>query len=141
MSEKWAYNDGGRARAGLSGSTGDCVARAIAIATNMPYEIVCDMIDKAAQAESRKRKSQSQKGVFPPTTRALLVALGWEYVELRYTGKRTFLRASQLPAGTLIISIVDHVTVMIDGVIHDSWDCSLGGNRHVRGYWQKKTLG
>jgi hypothetical protein len=34
---KWIHNDGGRADAGFRGETGDCVTRAIAIATGKPY--------------------------------------------------------------------------------------------------------
>ena len=34
---RWQYNDGGRSAAGFSGKTGDCVCRAIAIATGKPY--------------------------------------------------------------------------------------------------------
>ena len=32
----WLYNDGGRTAAGFKGETGDCVTRAIAIATGLP---------------------------------------------------------------------------------------------------------
>ena len=38
----WEYNDGGREEAGYKGSTGDCVARSIAIATGVPYQKVYD---------------------------------------------------------------------------------------------------
>lgn len=34
---QFQYNDGGRAEAGFKGTTGDCVCRAIAIATERPY--------------------------------------------------------------------------------------------------------
>jgi hypothetical protein len=34
---QFRYNDGGRANAGYSGSTDDCVARAIAIVTGKSY--------------------------------------------------------------------------------------------------------
>ena len=36
------YNDGGRELAGYKGKTGDCVTRAIAIATGKPYQEVYD---------------------------------------------------------------------------------------------------
>jgi hypothetical protein len=34
---KYQYNDGGRSEAGFKGTTGDCVVRAIAIATKTDY--------------------------------------------------------------------------------------------------------
>jgi len=34
------YNDGGRVAAGYKGRAGDCVVRAIAIATQRPYQEV-----------------------------------------------------------------------------------------------------
>jgi hypothetical protein len=37
---KWVYNDGGRKAAGYKGEARDCVVRAIAIATDQPYEVV-----------------------------------------------------------------------------------------------------
>ena len=39
------YNDGGREAAGYKGKTGDCVARAIAIAMGRDYQHVCDDIE------------------------------------------------------------------------------------------------
>ena len=38
------FNDGGRAAAGISGDSGDCVVRAIAIATGKPYLEVCSAL-------------------------------------------------------------------------------------------------
>ena len=37
---EWIYSDGGRAAAGYKGDAGDCVTRAIAIATEIPYQEV-----------------------------------------------------------------------------------------------------
>lgn len=41
---KFNYNDGGRADAGYKGKTGDCVCRAISIATERPYKEIYDLI-------------------------------------------------------------------------------------------------
>jgi hypothetical protein len=38
------YDDGGRTEAGFSGDAGDCVTRAIAIATRQPYREVYDAL-------------------------------------------------------------------------------------------------
>jgi hypothetical protein len=43
----WQFNDGGRGEAGFQGETGDCVCRAVAIATGKPYaEVYGELIDR-----------------------------------------------------------------------------------------------
>ena len=44
MTERWAYDDGGRAAAGFRGECRDCVVRAVAIATEQPYHVVYDAL-------------------------------------------------------------------------------------------------
>ena len=42
----WTFDDGGRAAAGYKGNAGDCVVRAIAIASGGPYsEVYKDLFD------------------------------------------------------------------------------------------------
>ena len=41
----------------------------------------------------------------------------------------------ELPSGTLIVSCSRHITVVINGVLHDTYDCSRNGTRCVYGYW------
>ena len=52
------YDDGGREAAGFKGKTGDCACRAIAIATQMPYKEVYDLINEYGKAERANRKSR-----------------------------------------------------------------------------------
>ena len=61
----FVYNDGGRAAAGYKGRAGDCVVRAIAIATQKPYQDVYDGINVLALAERtrRGRRSSARSGV------------------------------------------------------------------------------
>ena len=61
----FVYNDGGRAAAGYKGRVGDCVVRAIAIATQKPYQDVYDAINVLALAERtrRGRRSSARSGV------------------------------------------------------------------------------
>lgn len=55
---EWTYNDGGRAEAGFRGVTGDCVCRAIAIATERPYREIYDLINEYGKREhTGKRKT------------------------------------------------------------------------------------
>jgi hypothetical protein len=42
-----------------------------------------------------------------------------------------------LPSGKLVVSVSKHLTAVIDGVIHDTHDCSRAETRCVYGYWNK----
>jgi len=50
---------------------------------------------------------------------------------------RFILKKDELPSGTLIVSCSKHITVVKDGVLHDTYDCSRRGTRCVYGYWTK----
>jgi hypothetical protein len=137
----WVNDDGGRAAAGYRGTTGDCVVRAIAIATRLPYQQVYDDINAAAGGErrgTRKRGvSSARTGVYKPTTRRYIESLGWRWVPTMQIGQgcTVHLRASELPAGRLIVAVSRHLVAVIDGVIHDTHDPSRDGTRCVYGYF------
>jgi hypothetical protein len=71
---KYVYDDGGRLAAGFKGKTGDCVTRAIAIATEKPYQEVYDALwghlhnyasghrDRTAR---RIKRGQGRRGTTP----------------------------------------------------------------------------
>lgn len=134
-------NDGGRYQAGYKGDTRDCVCRSIAIVTGRPYQEVYDLILKYAERErghgSKRRKSHPRTGVFTPTIRKIMADLGWTWTPTMGigTGCTVHLKADELPGGTLMVSTSRHVTVVIDGVIHDTHDPSRGETRCVYGYW------
>lgn len=138
--------DGGRAEAGFKGSTDDCVTRAIAIATGMPYSDVYHLVNDASSSErGRKRKgkvvkSSARTGVFTPTVRKLMQRLGWEWVPTMGigTGCKVHLRKDELPSGRLIVKVTRHVCAVIEGVIHDTHDPSRDGQRCVYGYYIKR---
>lgn len=143
MTDVWTHNDGGRAAAGYKGKTGDCVCRAIAIATERPYQEVYELIEQFAARERatkkrRGKKSSPRTGVFKPTTRRVIESLGWVWTPTMQVGQgcKVHLRADELPKGRLIVSVSRHLTAVIDGVIHDTYDCSRGGTRCVYGYWR-----
>jgi len=64
----WNHHDGGRAGAGYTGNTGDCVARSISIATGKPYQEVYDALNAVAVNERtgkrKRRKSNARTGVY-----------------------------------------------------------------------------
>lgn len=130
LQQTWVYDDGGRDQAGYQfREAGDCVARAIAIATQIPYEIVVDMIDKGHHG----RKGDSQSGAYQSVYGKILTALGWK----RITTK-AHLNSDEFPPGRLILEVSSHLVALIDGVIHDTYDPSEHGSRRVYAYWEKR---
>jgi len=128
IQQTWVYDDGGRARAGYEfHSAGDCVSRAIAIATQMPYEMVVDIVDKACHGY----RGSSQSGVFDPTIKGILTSLGW-----KRTTTKAHLNSDEFPPGRLLLEVNRHLVAMVDGVIHDTYDPSEHGSRRVYAYWR-----
>jgi hypothetical protein len=138
-------SDGGRAAAGYRGKAGDCVCRAIAIATCRPYQEVYDALKALAGEERitkrRRRKSSVRDGVRRSTSRKYLAALGWTWTPTMKIGQgcKTHLNEGELPMGRLVVSVSKHFVAVIDGVIHDTHDPSRGGSRCVYGYFSKPT--
>lgn len=138
----FVYNDGGRAAAGYQGRTGDCVCRAISIATRIPYAEVYKLINRVATVErpsemKGRTRSHARTGVHKPTTRRIMEALGWEWHPTMKIGQgcRVHLRADELPKGRLVVAVSKHVVAVIDGTIHDTYDPSRRGTRCVYGYY------
>jgi hypothetical protein len=73
--------------------------------------------------------------------RRYLEALGWRWVPTMGigTGYKVHLLASELPVGRLIVALSHHMVAVIDGIIHDTYDCSRDGTRCVYGYFIKET--
>lgn len=152
---EWIYDDGGRAEAGFKGKTGDCVCRAISIATGKPYKEVYDLINEFAESERtgkrKKKKSNARTGVYKDTSRKVLKHLGWTWIPTMKigTGCTVHLNADELPSGTIIVKVTHHLVAVIDGVIHDTYNCSERGytvdgdgndittDRCVYGYYKK----
>ena len=139
---KFQYNDGGREAAGYKGKTGDCVVRAIAIATGRNYETVYSELNEAAQNNERgAKRSWSHKGIYTSKKwfREYMTNLGWRFVPTMQIGSgcKVHMRAEELPTGTIICSVSKHYVAVIDGVMHDLFDSSRNGTRCVYGYWIK----
>ncbi len=136
----FVYNDGGRAAAGYKGRAGDCVVRAIAIATQKPYQEVYDAINVLARAERtrRGRRSGAGSGVGRTTYERYLRHAGWEWVPTMQVGSgcRVHLRTEELPKGRLVVRLSRHLTAVIDGVIHDVYNPDRRGSRCVYGYFK-----
>jgi hypothetical protein len=142
---KVQFNDGGRVAAGYKGGTGDCVVRSVAIATELPYQQIYDLVNKlSARERTGKRKrgtSNARTGVHKSTIKWLMESLGWQWTPTMQIGSgcTVHLRADELPSGRLVVSVSKHLTAVINGVIHDTHDCSRGETRCVYGYWQQAS--
>lgn len=137
----WIKDDGGREAAGYKGEAGDCVTRAIAIATGIPYQTVYDALHEQVKSSRLKkdRKVSPRNGVKNTVFRKYLTSLGWTWVPTMQIGSgcKVHLRASELPSGRIICSVSKHVVAVINGNIHDTHDCTRGGTRCVYGYFYK----
>lgn len=140
---KWINDDGGRAQAGFKGKTGDCAVRAIAIVAGLAYRKVYDDINCLAQREritKRKlKRSNARTGVHRKTVDAYMESLGFTWVPTMKIGQgcTVHLRPDELPTGTLLVRVSRHFTAVINGMIHDTYDCSRNGTRCVYGYYRK----
>jgi hypothetical protein len=141
---RWVPDDGGRTEAGFKGKAGDCVTRAIAIATGLGYRQVHDLVDGTGRGAPIWRADLSytsaDAGVHPAIVDEVLSGeLGWwDYHRFRPSTRFVL---SRLPAGRIIVeldSIPPHLCAVIDRVIHDIEDCSKGGRATVHGYWTLK---
>ena len=137
-------DDGGREAAGFKGKTGDCVTRAISIAMNREYEEVYAALSEGSKnqrvTKHSPQKASARNGVSVKRKwfKDYMAAQGWAYVPTMTIGSgcRVHLRADELPHGRLVVQVSKHYTCVIDGVLHDTWDCSREGTRCVYGYWE-----
>ena len=116
--------------------------RSIAIATGLPYQQIYDLVNGAAVYErtgTRKRgKSNARTGVYKTSIKRVMKSLGWVWTPTMQIGSgcTVHLRADELPSGRLVVSVSNHLTAVIDGVIYDTHDPSRRGTRCVYGYWR-----
>jgi hypothetical protein len=136
------YNDGGREAAGFKGSAGDCACRATAIASGLTYTEVYDALNEHAKSERiskhKKARSSARDGMYRRTMHRYLLSIGFTWTATMFIGQgcKVHLKAEELPKGRLIVSLSGHYAAVIDGVLHDTYDCSREGTRCVYGYYK-----
>jgi hypothetical protein len=132
----WEFDDGGRRAAGFTGFAGDCVTRAIAIGTGLPYRRVYDALSAGQAARGKPRSARN--GVHPDVYKTLLWEIDWLWTPTMRIGSgcTVHLRADELPPGRIIVRLSKHLAAVVDGVLHDTHDSSRGGTRCVYGYWK-----
>jgi hypothetical protein len=143
-------DDGGRTAAGFGKPANDCVVRSIAIASGRPYAAVYGEVAEI-NAKMRKTKARdhgrsavgqhtADRGIFTESVlfKRYMAGLGFTWVPTMQIGSgcRVHLRTAELPRGRIIVRVTHHLAAVIDGVLHDTHDCSKGGTRCVYGYWR-----
>ena len=115
----FVYDDGGRQAAGYKGLTGDCVIRAIAIATKQDYKKVYKDI-KTIMGKGETPRNGVPKKVYTK----YLQTLGWIWNPTMKIGSgcKVHLDEKELPKGRLIVRLSKHLSCVVDGVIHDTYN-------------------
>ena len=144
------YNRGGYTR-GTGSWRGDCVPRAIAIAAQLPYQVVYDELAKRTTEwwtnsnarETLHRKPERYKpqfGTYKKVYKPYLKELGWSWKPTMGigTGCTVHLKANELPKGRIICKLSRHLVAVIDGIINDTYNPSREGTRCVYGYFYKE---
>lgn len=149
---EWVYDDGGRAQAGFQGETRDCVTRAIAIASGRDYRMVYDELHQATlqskaamrrlglmYKQNARKQASPRNGVLPTVYKPYLAEHGWIWTPTMQIGSndRLHLRTGVLPDGVFIVRLSKHITTLVDGVLHDTHDCSWSGQRLIYGHWHR----
>lgn len=148
---KFIKDDGGRDAAGFKGSTGDCVTRAISIAAGLPYTIVYDRLAEgnASQRITKHTRNHRMCGVRSAANgvwvkrkwfKDYMAELGFTWVSTMSIGSgcKVHLRDDELPLGRVVVALSKHMAAVINGVLHDTYDCSREGTRCVYGYYEFK---
>lgn len=145
---RYRYNDGGAAAYFKDtclpdDARGDCVLRAIALATGQEYGLTLQALQSYCVREpKRKGRSRSHPlgGVYRDTYEKYLTFLGWEFIPTMRVGSgtRVHLRQDELPPGTVIARLSKHVTCVRNGVILDIYNPARRGTRCVYGLFIEK---
>ena len=122
----YVYDDAGQTR---SHKGGWCGVRAVAIATGMQWSDVEKHLRPICKAG--KTGGAISRGIYREDLDTALADLGWVWRAAQHPEGRKA-RPADLPAGRLIARQAHHITAVIDGVVHDTWDCS---RKMVYGYW------
>tara|TARA_R100001509_G_scaffold164002_1_gene140060 strand:- start:188 stop:739 length:552 start_codon:yes stop_codon:yes gene_type:complete len=160
----FVYNDGGRSKYFKGKNAGDCVTRSIAIAGEYDYEWVYNSLaeeikwycsvhnDKIAKSYRKNfrgnwydKSKTPRNGVHKEIYKGWLFKNNWQWRALQNfdpsDGHKKFY---DLPKqGRIIVSCRRHLSSLVDGVVHDTWNASISEYegetlwRSVLGYFHK----
>lgn len=110
---RYVYDDGGRASAGFKGTAGDCVCRAITIASGRPYSEVYKRVAEgnAAQRITKRQRRKTNNGKTARNGictqrkwfKNYMRKLGFEWVRTMKGGEgcKVHLKDGEIPMGRL----------------------------------------
>lgn len=129
MIKDYAYDDGGRVAAGYKNPSGDCVCRAVAIASGRPYTEVRDRLRiGTGRVRHSKRRASPDNGI--PVLKRWFILLMEEF-------GFNFVRKSDIPdTGRIVVITRTHAFAVIDGTARDTHMSGLADRRF--GYWIKQ---
>lgn len=134
---EFIWNDGGRAASGYVGTTGDCVTRAISIATGRSYrEVYAELGERAA--------SSPRDGIPIDVISEYLLSRDWQPIVADATNT---LGEADLPDGVAILYIragnrpSSHLVTVIDRVIYDTWNPADDRSYTILKYWRPPQTG
>lgn len=129
----YVFDDGGRKKAGYKGRTTDCIVRAIAIATQLPYE---EVYKRIADMRYKWGYSRTGKGGRLPVRpmpqgfrrpkketrmKRYMKAFGFQKVRLPRGPKPTYTEAYK-KYGNCIVKTTKHICALREGALHDTFD-------------------
>lgn len=132
---EFIWNDGGRAASGYVGLAGDCVVRAIAIASGAVYRDVYKELGAASEKSPRD-------GIRADIASDYLAQRDWQ----RWEGYDRPFVVDHMPKGVLIVHLAipgersQHFCTLIDRVVHDTWNPAEDNDYVVKSYWTLPTV-
>ena len=91
----------------------DCVVRAISVAECKPWDKTYDELSELAQSE----------GIILDDVRFVDNYLDEKYQRVPFYSETVDELCDEYPYGTFLVTMLGHITVLIDGVIYDTFDC------------------
>lgn len=133
----YVYDDGGRALYFKAKGVGDCVCRAVAIASGRDYKQVYDAM-RSALGETPRNGVNTRSVKF----KRFMSSMGFTWTSCSGIGSTTAVHyyADEMPTtGRYVCMVAKHCTAVVNGEVHDIWDSrfnSFGQHRRIYGYWQ-----
>lgn len=124
------YNDGGRSKY-FKGNAADCGPRAMAIALQLDYKQCYDEL--ADENKKAGGKRTAREGLYRSVYETVLYRHGWTWHKAPVIEGRKA-KYFDMPQGRVIVRMARHYSAVINGVVHDTWDCR---EKMVYGYWKK----
>ena len=131
---KYKYNEGGRGEH-YKGLVGDCVTRAITIATELPYDVVYNALFDIAKnykgnsklAKRIRQRPSPRNGCYNEVSGEFLKALNIKEVRSKLK-----INNPMFYEGRYIVYVRRHYIAIIDGVVHDTWDSRKTSGAYTR---------